>query len=726
MKPLEPSTLTLRVTEALPRDVGRGIVRLDPHDARRLGIGVGDVVEIAGKRATIARVMPTHAEQRNQQIIQMDGMQRTNSGVALDERVLVQPAVVRAAHTLRLAATEELRFTSAHAPALARLLDGIPVLTGDLVRVNMFGSRAYTFRVVETVPVGAVLIEQATTIQFAPTEAAQGRAGVTYEDIGGLRRELRRIREMIELPLRYPQVFERLGITPPRGVLLYGPPGCGKTQIARAVARETSAHFLAINGPEIIDKFYGASEAQLRSIFEEARRKAPAIIFIDEIDAIAPRREALSGEKQVERRVVAQLLALMDGLEQRGDVIVIAATNIPDALDPALRRPGRFDREISIGVPDHAGRREILEIHTRGMPLAHDVDLGQLAARAHGFVGADLAALCREAAMGALRRLIPEIDFAQAHIPDERLLALKVSADDFAEARASIEPSALREIVTDVPDVGWDDVGGLAKVQQLLTETVEWPLRHPHMFSHAGIRPPAGILLHGPPGTGKTLLAKALAHQSEANFISVKGPQLLSQWVGESERGVREIFRKARQVAPCILFFDEIDALAPPRGGTDQVAERIVGQLLTELDGIEGLKGVIVLAATNRLDRIDPALLRPGRFDFLVELPPPDAAGRLEILRVHTRRMPLSADVDLAVLAEATDGCAGADIAGICRSAALAAIREQLRMRAPHTALYSEEPNDNNFQIGKHHFDRALDEWAVRLRHHLHQRPPGS
>ncbi|NJK81637.1 MAG: AAA family ATPase, partial [Chloroflexaceae bacterium] len=517
---------------------------------------------------------------------------------------------------------------------------------------------------------------------------------------GGLHREVHRIREMIELPLRYPEVFERLGIDPPRGVLLHGPPGTGKTLLARAVAYETSAQFYHINGPEIIDKWYGSSEAHLRNLFEQARRQAPAIIFIDELDAIAPRREDMSSSQQVERRVVAQLLALMDGLESRGNVIVIAATNLPNSIDPALRRPGRFDREIAINVPDKSGRREILDIYTRGMPLASLVDLDRLAAITHGFVGADLEALCREAALRSLRRLIPDIDFAQAHIPYEKLMALEVTSADFVLALSEVEPSAIREIFTEVPDVGWDDVGGLDAIKRLLREAVELPLHHSALFEHAGVRPSKGILLHGAPGTGKTLLAKAMAKQSEANFISIKGPQLLSMWVGESERAVREVFRKARQAAPCIVFFDELDALAPRRGsaGDSQTTERVVSQLLTEIDGIEELRGVVIVAATNRIDRLDPALLRPGRFDFLIEMPPPDEAARLSILHIHTRRMPLASDVDLLHLAQATAEMVGADLEGLCRRAALLAIRE-------HLAETDGEPE--TLQVGWRHFSAA-------------------
>jgi transitional endoplasmic reticulum ATPase len=699
------------VAEALPRDVGRGVVRLDPQDLEQLGVCIGDVLEISGKRATVARVMPAYAAQRGQGLIQMDGILRSNAGVGLDERVTGRRLDVQLGRTVTIAPVEALRAGSSAAQTryLARLLDGIPVLAGDKVRVNLFGTRAQTFTVSETTPAGPVLIGAQTAIRLAGAAAGRERGAITYEDIGGLRREIRRIREMIELPLRYPEVFERLGIDPPKGVLLHGPPGCGKTLIARAVAQETSAHFVHVNGPEVIDKYYGSSEAHLRSIFEDARRNAPAIIFVDEIDALAPKREEMSGDRQVERRVVAQLLALMDGLESRGNVIVIAATNIPNTLDPALRRPGRFDREISISVPDRDGRREVLDIHTRGMPLAEDVDLERLAAITHGFVGADLAALCREAAMSALRRLIPEIDFTQAHIPWEKLMTLEVHFDDFQTALGEVEPSAIREVFTEMPDVTWDDVGGLDEIKQMLVETVEWPLRYSQAFQHAGVRPPKGILLYGAPGTGKTLLAKALAHVSEANFIAVKGPQILSMWVGESERGVREVFRKARQAAPCIVFFDEIDALAPQRGGMDsQATERVVSQLLTEMDGIEELKGVVILAATNRLDIIDQALLRPGRFDMLVELPAPGADGRLEILRVHTRHMPLDNDVDLPALAATSVGFVGADLDGLCRRAAQTAIREWLAQSGGAPV------GDLTFTVGKRHFDQAMSEQRRR------------
>lgn len=702
----EEKGLSLRVAEALPNDVGRGLARLDPQDLQKLQVNIGDVLEIAGKRTTVARAMPAYVAQRGQSLIQMDGILRLNASTGLDERVLVRPVQAQPAQSLVLSVTEKgpTVSTTPQAHYLARLLDGIPVTEGDRVRVNLFGTRAESFAVAQTIPSGAVLITPATTIRLVTDGAPSGPNIVTYEDIGGLRREIRRIREMIELPLRYPEIFERLGIEPPKGVLLQGPPGCGKTLIARAVAHETSAHFIHVNGPEVIDKWYGSSEAQLRKLFEEASRHQPAIIFIDEIDAIAPKREEMSGDRQVERRVVAQLLALMDGLESRGQVIVIAATNIPNTLDPALRRPGRFDREIAISVPDKESRYEIITIQTRGMPLAENVDLERLAAVTHGFVGADLAALCREAAMSALRRLMPDIDFAQARIPYEKLLTLEVTMDDFEAALAEVEPSAIREVFTEIPDVSWDQVGGLDEIKRLLIETIEWPLRHGALFKRAGIRPSKGVLLSGPPGTGKTLLAKAVAKESEANFIAVSGPQLLSMWVGESERGVREVFRKARQVAPCIVFFDEIDSLAPRRaGGGNEVTERVVSQLLTELDGIEDLRGVVVLAATNRPDRLDPALLRTGRFDFTVELPAPDEAARLAILRIHTRSMPLAENVDLPALAAATEGLVGADLEGLCQRSALLAIRESLETTRDPAHLAEA------LCITQRHLERALE-----------------
>ena len=707
-EPAENQLPSYRVAEALPKDVGRGLVRLDPQYLSALGTAIGDVVEIIGKRATVARAMPAYADQRGQGLIQMDGILRANAGAGLDEKVTARRVEVQPAGKIVLSPAEGLRTPpgAGQARYLARLLDGIPVVSGDRVRVDLFGRRAETFTVADTVPAGPVLISPTTAIRLTSKESEREQSALTYEDIGGLRREIRRIREMIELPLKYPELFERLGIEPPKGVLLHGPPGTGKTLIARAVAHETSANFIHINGPEIIDKFYGASEAQLRGIFENASRNAPSIIFIDEIDAIAPKREEMSGDRQVERRVVAQLLALMDGLESRGNVIVVAATNIPNTLDPALRRPGRFDREIVIGVPDKIGRQEILDIHSRGMPLADDVDMEKLAAVTHGFVGADLSALCREAAMNALRCLIPDIDFAQASIPYEKLMALEVTLSDFQAALAEIDPSAMREVFIEIPDVGWDDIGGLDDIKRTLMETVEWPLQHIDLFSRACTAPPKGILLHGAPGTGKTLLAKAVAKESGVNFIAVKGPELLSKWVGESEKGVREVFKKARQASPCIMFFDELDSLTPHRGvgGDSHVTERVVSQFLSEMDGIEELNGVMVLAATNRPDILDTALLRPGRFEVQIEIPTPDRTARESIFRVHTRGKPLASNVDLADLAARTEGMVGADIEGLCRRAAMLAIREFLEKRPTSKRA----KNLDSFSINKKHFEAAL------------------
>ncbi|HLA37538.1 MAG TPA: CDC48 family AAA ATPase, partial [Candidatus Brocadiales bacterium] len=592
---------------------------------------------------------------------------------------------------------------------IGTLLDGLPLVEGDRIRATLFGARYNEFLVESTLPKDVVIIKPTTSLKIAetlPTKPA--RLKVSYEDVGGLEKEIQRIREMIELPLKYPQVFERLGIDPPKGVLLCGPPGCGKTLIARAVANETDASFFSINGPEIIHKFYGESEARLREIFEEARRNTPSIIFLDEVDAIAPKREQVLGE--VEKRVVAQLLALMDGLKDRGQVIVIAATNIPHSLDPALRRPGRFDREITIPIPDKKARLRVLEIHSRGMPLAEDVDLTKLAEITHGFVGADLQALCREAAMSCLRQVMPEIDFQKAHIPTETLLNLKVGMEHFLQALKEIEPSAIREVFVEVPDVGWEDVGGLEEVKRQLQEAVEWPLRYEKLFERARLTPPKGILLTGPPGTGKTLLVKALAREGKVNFISVKGPALLSKYVGESERAVRDIFRKARQAAPCILFFDEIDAIAPRRGagGVDSgVAERVISQLLTELDGIEELKGVLILGATNRADIIDPALLRAGRFDATIDIPFPDREARLKIFQVHTRDKPITKEVGLDELVEQSEGWSGADIELLCRKATMIAIRNLIEKKgegvAPHELC-----------IGVKDFMQALEEMKAQ------------
>ena len=673
----------LKVTEALSKDVGRAIARMGPEDLDKLGVAIGDPVEVTGKRGTVCKAMPAHKELRGQSRIQIDGLVRENAGVGLDEFVQVRKTSCRPAERVVLASAG-VRPSERDLDYIGSLLDGLPVLEGNRIRATLFGSRWADFKVESTTPKGPVLINPTTRLVIGnPQQAEEGAARSTsYEDIGGLKPQLQRIREMIELPLRYPEVFERLGIDAPKGVLLHGPPGCGKTLIARAIAHETEANFYSVSGPEIIHKFYGESEAHLRKIFEEATRKGPSIIFLDEIDAIAPRRENVVGE--VEKRVVAQLLALMDGLAKRRQLIVIAATNLPNMLDPALRRPGRFDREIAIPIPDRNGREETLGIHSRGMPLAGDVAMGHLAEITHGFVGADLEALCREAAMICLRRIMPDIDFAQATIPYEHLAKLEVRMEDFLDALREVEPSATREVFVEVPDVRWEDVGGLSQVKQRLVEAVEWPLQYADLFTSAGIRPPKGILLTGPPGCGKTLLAKAIANESRVNFISVKGPALLSKYVGESERGMRDMFRKAKQAAPCIIFFDEIDALVPARnadGSDAHVAERVLSQFLTELDGVEELKGVLVLGATNRPDMLDPAVLRPGRFDEIIDIALPDEESRRLIFEVHLRNKPLAPGVDAGSLAAGTDGFSGADIQGVCTKAALRAVRRAVAGR---------------------------------------------
>jgi len=672
--------IKLRVAEVShQRDVGRWKVRIDAKTMEYLEVTPGDIVEIKGKRSTAAVVWPAYPEDAGKNIIRMDGITRKNAGVSINEYVSVRKAVVREAQSVTLApvnVTIPGVDQSFYEFVKNRILEA-PLVAGDTIQVSIFGSAVH-FRVTKTIPHGIVIITSRTNVQVLsePVPEKTGLIRVTYEDIGGLKEAIQKIREMVELPLRHPELFQRLGIEPPKGVLLYGPPGCGKTLLAKAVANESEANFFSINGPEIMSKFYGESEARLREIFQKAQENAPSIIFIDEIDAIAPKREEVTGE--VERRVVAQLLALMDGLESRGNVIVIGATNRVNALDPALRRPGRFDREIEIGIPDKNGRYEILQIHTRGMPLAEDVDLNKLAEITHGYTGADIAALCREAAMKALRRYLPKINLEEPTIPPEVLEEMVVNMSDFMQAYREITPTAMREVEVEVPTVHWDEIGGLEDVKQQLRESVEWPLKNPKLFENMGIKPPKGVLLYGPPGCGKTLLAKAVATESEANFISIKGPEVFSKWVGESERAIREIFRKARMAAPAVIFFDEIDSLVPPRGarfGDSGVTERVISQLLTELDGIETLENVVVLAATNRPDMVDPAILRPGRFDRLIYVPPPDEKTRLQILKIHTKNMPLDDDVSLEKLAAMTEGYTGADIAAICREAAMNAIR---------------------------------------------------
>lgn len=698
--------LTLKIAEAFSKDVGRGLARIDPADMTQLDADVGDIIEITGKRTTVAKLMPTFSSDRGKGILQIDGIIRGNAKVGVRDKVKVKKTKASAAASITISSS---RSSSRDIKHMSRLLEGLPVIKGDVVRISFFGTRYQEYTIVDTRPEGAVLVHPKTSIQLGKAEdvAKQGMK-ISYEDVGGLGKELKKIREMIELPLKHPELFERLGIDPPKGILLLGPPGTGKTLIARAVANETSAFFIHVNGPEIMHKFYGESEGKLREVFEQASSKAPSIIFIDEIDVIAPKREKILGD--VEKRVVGQLLALMDGLKSRGQVVVIGATNIPNALDSALRRPGRFDREITIGIPDRNSRLEILNIHTRGMPLDENVDVPYLADATYGYVGADLEALCREAAMSAIRKIMPEIDLESEAISPEILIDLKVSMDDFSHALSEIIPSTTREVFVEVPNVSWSDIGGLENIKHELKKTIEWPLKYASLFKYAHIKPPRGILLFGQPGTGKTMIAKAVASESNANFISIKGPELLSKWVGESESGIREIFRKARQAVPCIIFFDEIDAIAPKRGkGTDtQVTERVVSQLLTEMDGIEDLRGVTVLAATNRLDMIDPALLRPGRFDIVLGVPPQGKAELLEIFKIHTLQKPLSTDVDPGALIKQMAGFTGADIAAICRESGLMAIEEYI-----HNNGDIEKPD---FIITQKHFQNAIDSYSNRLK----------
>ncbi len=676
----ERPSIYLRVAEAKQRDVGRSKVRLDSEYLIKIKAEIGDIVEVEGKRLTAAVALPAYAEDAGSDIIRMDGILRKNAGVSIGDKVVVRKAVVKKATQVKLAPVGfTITVDQAFGNYVKRQLIDTPLAEGNSILIPVLG-QAMQFNVTGTKPAGVVIVTEDSNIQLLEKPVSEVKVSrITYEDIGGLHDEIQRIREMVELPLKHPELFKRLGIDPPKGVLLHGPPGCGKTLIAKAVANEADAHFVAINGPEIMSKYYGESEQRLREVFEEAKQHAPAIVFIDELDAIAPKREEVTGE--VEKRVVAQLLALMDGLEARGDIIVVGATNRVNAIDPALRRPGRFDREIEIGVPDKRGRHEIMLIHTRNMPLAKDVDLRRLADITHGYVGADASALSREAAMKALRRILPELDLEQERIPAEMLEKLEVTQADFMDAFKEITPSALREVYIEVPTIHWEDVGGLEEPKQQLREAVEWPLTHAEVFKRMGVQPARGVLMYGPPGCGKTLLARAVATESEANFISVKGPEILSKWVGESEKAIREIFRKARMAAPCIVFFDEVDAITPMRGsgiGDSHVTERVISQILTELDGIQKLENVVIVAATNRPDILDPALLRPGRFDRLIMVPAPDYPARLEILRIKAKDMPLTKDVDLGEIARITENFAGSDVEALCREAAMLALRENI------------------------------------------------
>ena len=690
------SEVQLRVGDAKQRDVGRGIARLDQETMRKLGISAGDVLEITGKRATSAIAWPAYSEDQNQSIIRIDGFTRKNASVAINEYIIAKPATVKNATNVVLAPVDmHLNVDEDFTNFVRNRLMERTFVEGDTTLVMMLG-HAIPFSVTKSRPHGIVRITKDTQFQILnePAPEVKGLPRTTYEDIGGLHEEIQRVREMVELPLRHPELFQRLGIDPPKGVFLHGPPGCGKTLLARAVANESEANFFSINGPEIMSKFYGESEARLREIFQQAQQNSPSIIFIDELDAIAPKREEVTGE--VERRVVAQLLALMDGLSGRGNVIVIGATNRPGALDPAIRRPGRFDREIEIGVPDKQARYEILQIHTRGMPLTDDVDLKKLTNITHGYTGADLAALSRETAMKSLRRYLPEINLEEENISPAVLEKMDVRMDDFLNAFKEVTPTAMREVYIETPTVKWDDVGGLEGVKQELIEAVEWPLKNPAVFGRLGIKPPKGILLFGPPGCGKTMLARAVATETEANFITIKGPEIFSKWVGESEKAIREVFRKARMASPAVIFFDEFDSLVPRRGmgfGDSGVPERVISQLLTEMDGILTLEDVVVIAATNRPDILDSAVLRPGRLDRLVYVPEPDEKARLQIFKIYTKDMPLDTDVNLEILTKMTTGYSGADIQAFCREAALNALRKSIDAKIVALGNFKEATN---------------------------------
>jgi transitional endoplasmic reticulum ATPase len=704
--------IQLVVTKAYPTDSGKGIARLDPKTIQSLQISVGDVIILEGKKTTAAKVWRADRQDWDKQMIRIDGFTRQNAGVGLGEGLTIRKSNSEVATKIVLAPPEGqvIQMEGEASSLVKRQILKRPVMKGDVIPVisttnhpvigHIKTGNTISLIAMEVEPKGVVIILDQTEIELQEKPAVGYDTlvgtGITYEDLGGLGDQIQRLREMIELPLKHPEVFIKLGIKPPQGVLMHGPPGTGKTLIAKAVANESGAKFISIAGPEIMSKHYGESEQRLREIFEEATKNAPAIIFFDELDAIASKRSESIGE--LERRVVAQLLTMMDGMEDRGQVVVIGATNRVNAIDQALRRPGRFDREIEIGVPDIDDRLEILQIHTRGMPLAENVNLAEIASQTHGFVGADLSALCKESAMKALRRYIPKFNLDQ-DIPQEVIDEIIITENDFDEAVREIEPSALREVMIEIPKVTWEDVGGLKQNRQEILEGIEWPLSTPERFEEMGIQPPKGVLLYGPPGTGKTLIAKAVATETNANFISIRGPQLVSKWLGESEKAIREVFKKARQVAPCIIFFDELDALAPIRGtdAGNRAMERVVNQLLVEMDGLEVLKDVVVVAATNRPDMVDPALIRAGRFDRSIFIGAPSKAGREEILMIHMKKMPVSEDVDISEIADATEEYVGADLEAVCREAVMMALREDfnsksVEMRHFRTALKKVRP----------------------------------
>ena len=727
---------TLKVAETFSKFVGRGIALIDPKIIEEHNLATGDVLELTNdtsSKKSYVLLWTSHPNDYGKGLIRIDGYTRENISVGIDDQINVQKVDVENAEEIIMSPVEDLNIVGLE-DYFSEKLDGRVVAKDDVVLFNMMGRRI-GFIIVSTKPQNkALLINSNTKFKIGSKSdiSAQNKKidRITYEDVGGIKNEVHKVREMIELPLRHPELFDKIGIEAPKGVLLHGPPGTGKTLLAKAVANETNANFYSIGGPEIMSKFYGESEEKLREIFNQAQENAPSIIFIDEIDSIAPKREEVSGD--VEKRIVSQLLTLMDGLKARGKVVVIAATNRPNAIDPALRRPGRFDREIEIGIPDEEGRHDILQIHTRGMPLEQDIDLKSYAKVTHGFVGADLEMVAKEAAMRSLRRIIPEINLKETKIPANVLNKIKITNQDFDDALKDVHPSAMREVLVQKPNIGWNDIGGINNVKEELKEAIEWPLKHADLFSKADIKPPKGILLFGPPGTGKTLLAKAVASTSESNFISIKGPELLSKWVGESEKGIREIFRKARQAAPCVIFFDEIDAIAPRRSGTNggdsHVTERLVSQMLTEIDGLEDLKGVVIIGATNRPDIIDEALLRPGRFDRLLEIPIPDKDARKQILQIHLKKKPLGADVNIDKIVDLTDRYTGAEIEALVNAAAIAAVREYIiakeqklnKEKDTNTEYPSEmkEKYDNvqkeELEISMKHFKSSLSKIAKK------------
>ena len=669
--------ILLKIDEVPQQHVGRGRAIVDPKIIEDQNWNTGQILELTYNKKTHVKLWPGSPEEYGSGLIKIDGITRQNIGGGIGDKVSVKAVEAENAEQIILSPTEKITAEGLQEYMTYNYLNHV-FTTGDTISLNTQMGGRVQFVITSTKPSKPVIVTEDTIFKLGPmTKAIDSTIPrITYDELGGLKTEVQKIREMVELPMRHPELFEKIGVEAPKGVLLYGPPGTGKTLLAKAVAGETNAHFISLSGPEIMGKYYGESEERIREIFKQAEENSPSIIFIDEIDSIAPKRDEVSGE--LEKRIVSQLLTLMDGMKSRGKVVVIAATNRPDSIDPALRRPGRLDREIEIGIPDEEGRHEILSIHTRGMPLDEKVDLKQISKTTHGFVGADLEVLSKEAAMRSLRRILPEIDLDEEKISTEILQKIKITSEDFRDALKEVRPSALREVQVQIPNVSWDDVGGLEELKEELREAIEWPIKHKEAFEYVDVETPKGILLHGPPGTGKTLIAKALAKMTESNFISIKGPELLSKWVGESEKGVREIFRKARQAAPCIIFLDEVDALVPRRSGGDSgshVTENVVSQILTEIDGLEELHNVLIVGATNRLDIVDEALLRPGRFDRIIEVPNPDVKGREQIFRIHTKKKPLADDVNISKLVELTEGFSGAEISAVSNRAAITALK---------------------------------------------------